>query len=288
MSTNYPTSIDDGTTLPNPTGANTLNSPDHAAEHANVNDAVKAVETKLGTGASTAASGQVLRGTGSGASAFGQLVLSTDVATFSSGDLHGALSDETGTGLAVFGTTPTLSTPKVDTINESTPGNGTTIGGVNIKSGALNTNNSVVTANITNAAVTPDKLGTGAGRAVILTSETTTSSSFTDLATPGPAVTVTIGANGLALVILACQCSNGTISDYAVMGFAASGANTIAASLQRALVNKAAAAADDKAMSWSYLATGLSSGSTTFTAKYEIVTGGTATFVNRYISVIPL
>lgn len=39
-----------------------------------------------------------------------QLVLSTDLATFSSADLSGRLTDETGTGAVVFDTTPTFTT----------------------------------------------------------------------------------------------------------------------------------------------------------------------------------
>lgn len=47
---------------------------------------------------------------------------------------------------------PTLTT---DTISEYTAANGVTVDGLNIKDGKLNTNNSVVTANITAASVTP-------------------------------------------------------------------------------------------------------------------------------------
>lgn len=45
-----------------------------------------------------------------------------------------------------------------DTINENTSANGVTIDGLSIKDSKLNTNNSVVTANITDGAVTPEKL----------------------------------------------------------------------------------------------------------------------------------
>lgn len=53
----------------------------------------------------------------------------------------------------------------VDSIAEHTVGNGVTIASMNIKSGKLNTNNSVVTTNITDGAITPAKLisGTGSG-----------------------------------------------------------------------------------------------------------------------------
>jgi len=50
MATNYPTSLDSFT---NPTSSSTLNSPSHAAQHANANDAIEAIETKLGVGAHT-------------------------------------------------------------------------------------------------------------------------------------------------------------------------------------------------------------------------------------------
>lgn len=46
MATNYPTSID---TFTNPAGTATLASPDHASQHTNINDAVAAIETELGT-----------------------------------------------------------------------------------------------------------------------------------------------------------------------------------------------------------------------------------------------
>lgn len=49
---------------------------------------------------------------------------------------------------------PTLT---VDTVNEFTSANGVTVDGLNIKDSKLNTNNSVVTANITDANITPSK-----------------------------------------------------------------------------------------------------------------------------------
>lgn len=45
MPTNYPTSLD---TLTNPNGSNQLSSPSHAAQHANANDAIEAIESTLG------------------------------------------------------------------------------------------------------------------------------------------------------------------------------------------------------------------------------------------------
>lgn len=53
MASNYPTSLDSFT---NPTANDSLNSPSHALQHANANDAIEAIEAKLGIGASTAGS----------------------------------------------------------------------------------------------------------------------------------------------------------------------------------------------------------------------------------------
>jgi hypothetical protein len=135
MSTNYPAAKDDNTTLPNPTGSSYQSNPDHGTQHANANDAIKALETKLGIGnTSPSSTGLLLVPTGAGTTAWSQLT---------SAQLAATLTDETGTGSAVFANTPTLVTPKADTINEATLNNGVTVGGVNFKSGAITTANSV-------------------------------------------------------------------------------------------------------------------------------------------------
>ena len=71
MSTDFPTSID---AMANPATTDYLDDPSHADQHANANDAIEALEAKLGIGASTATANKVLRGTGAGATAFGQIV----------------------------------------------------------------------------------------------------------------------------------------------------------------------------------------------------------------------
>ncbi len=60
MASNFPTSLDNFT---NPSSGNTLDSPSHSLQHSDINDAVEALEAKLGIGASpagSATSGQVL------------------------------------------------------------------------------------------------------------------------------------------------------------------------------------------------------------------------------------
>lgn len=49
MATNFPGSLD---TLTNPTSGDSLNSPSHSAQHANVNDAVEALQAKVGVDSS--------------------------------------------------------------------------------------------------------------------------------------------------------------------------------------------------------------------------------------------
>ena len=152
MSTVFPGAVD---AFSNPAGTDTLGALSHAAQHANVNDAVEAVEAKLGTGASVAASGKLLVGTGAGASAWtkdaptGTIVGTSDAQT---------LTNKTLTSPTI--NTPTINNPNLntDSISEFTAANGVTVDGLNIKDGKLNTNNSVVTANITPLAVTAAKI----------------------------------------------------------------------------------------------------------------------------------
>ena len=53
MATNFPTSLD---SLTNPTSSDSLNSPSHSAQHANVNDAVEALQAKVGIDSSAVTS----------------------------------------------------------------------------------------------------------------------------------------------------------------------------------------------------------------------------------------
>lgn len=147
----------------------------------------------------------------------------------------------------------------------------------------------ITTAMITNASVTADKLGLAGNRAAVATSQATSSTTYVDLATAGPSVTVTIGANGQALIIIACIGVNST-SGYVDMSFDISGANTISAATNGATNNRRLYwfGTEDGKLHYSTLFTGLTPGSTTFKAQYRAVSAGTATFSGREISVIPL
>lgn len=106
----FPTDIP-SFTAPDP--AKTLDQDNHTQRHADEEDSLVGVTTKVGTGASTPTAGKVLRGDGTGTSSWGQVDISTDVAAFASSALRAVLTDETGTGSAVFGTSPTIATPAI-------------------------------------------------------------------------------------------------------------------------------------------------------------------------------
>lgn len=118
---------------------------------------ITAIATKIGTGASTPTAGKVLRASGVGTSVWGAVDITADI----TGILpiaNGGTGQANLTSLTL--TTPTITNPTltVNTIAEHTAANGVTIDSLNIKDGKLNTNDSVVTSNITDDAVTAPKL----------------------------------------------------------------------------------------------------------------------------------
>jgi len=119
-----------------------------------------------------------------------------------------------------------------------------------------------------------------AATAVVATAQTTSSSSYTDLATPGPAVTVTTGTS--ALVTLTA--SIGALASDCFMAFGISGATTVGPTDTQAL---RVLLLLNIQSSVTYLVTGLTEGSNTFTAKYRKPGGVNCTFANRNIIVIP-
>jgi hypothetical protein len=93
MTTAYPGALD---AYGDPTGGQVQGSttPTHSAHHKNHNDAIEAIEAKLGIGASAAAANTVLRGTGAGASAFGQ-VQAADIVAGAVSTVQGAVGTTT-------------------------------------------------------------------------------------------------------------------------------------------------------------------------------------------------
>lgn len=138
-------------------------------------------------------------------------------------------------------------------------------------------------------------LGLTARGATVAASQNTTSTTYVNLATTGPAVTVTIGASARVQIILSAVAT--AFNDITVggllggaMGFDASGANTATAADSQALffgIELAANKGSDFGASRLVLLEGLNPGSTTFTAKYRN-RGLSCNFRDRHIFVMPL
>lgn len=123
--------------------------------------------------------------------------------------------------------------------------------------------------------------------AFIATNETTASTTFVDLTTAGPSVTVTTGTT--ALVMVSSDMSSNTAGAFAQTGYAISGATTLASSLDRATSIRTPIANYGMNATLAVYQTALTAGSNTFKAQYTTSSGGgTAAFQNRRISVIPL
>jgi len=122
----------------------------------------------------------------------------------------------------------------------------------------------------------------------VLTSQSTTSTTYTDLATVGPTVTLTTGTS-----VIVCITSNmsdvGNTAGFFRASFDVSGATTRAASDDEALVVAGTNIAGDpfSTLSRTVVITGLTAGSNVFTMKYKTASG-TAGFSSRNIVVIPL
>lgn len=154
-----------------------------------------------------------------------------------------------------------------DNLLETAPAKATAAGQLMVSSGV----NAI-------AARTPNRQTNG-------TAQSTASLTYVDLATVGPAITVTTGTS--ALVITSSAIGNGTAGGGGLMSFAVSGASTIAASDDRALRSLSSTASATDTLSKVHMQIGLTAGSNTFTAKYAACIGGTATFQFRELCVIP-
>lgn len=136
MATNFPTSIDDGTSLPYPSSTDDLSSPNLAAGQGNQNDAVIAVETKVGTGSAsqTPTAGYILRSTTDGESTWD-------------------LSYPTSATLVGLTDTQTLTNKTIDAANNTI----TNLSGSDIASGTITStqiaNNTITSTNIDAASV---------------------------------------------------------------------------------------------------------------------------------------
>lgn len=119
----------------------------------------------------------------------------------------------------------------------------------------------------------------------VLTSETTSSTSYTALTT-AQAITCTTGTQ--ALVIITAQFTNATVGNQSTMSYAISGASTVAISDNWGLTMTAAVSNAFVTASRLYLHKSLTAGANTFTCQFKSSAATAANFRNRLITVIPL
>lgn len=110
--------------------------------------------------------------------------------------------------------------------------------------------------------------------ATVAAIEGTTSTTPTDLTTPGPAVAVQVGSTGKMIVAVYANFDNSTAGAASYVGFALSGASTVAATPDRALMMNAPFGSNFFSLGESILQTALNPGLTTVTAKYWVGSGG--------------
>jgi hypothetical protein len=180
------------------------------------------------------------------------------------------------------GIQPTLLTTKGDIIVAT--GNATLV-----RQG-VGTNGQVLTADSTQADgviwSTPASSSPANAAAYVGANESTTSTSFTALATAGPAVTLTTGTK--AFLILSSRMEGTSTATRGYMSYAVSGATTIAANEGRAQELKVVADQFIDQKSFGILITGLTAGSNTFTAQYKSQTGSIVYYTERRLAVIDM
>lgn len=207
-----------------------------------------------------------------------------------SGDITGVTA---GTGLTGGGTSGavTLTNDMATTI--------TAAGDIVVGTGSgtydnlpIGTTGQVLTADTT---VSPYKVkwatagGGGAtfttGSDTVTTGQTTSSSSFTDLTTVGPTVTLTTGTK--ALIMLTVQLDNQAANRQGTASIEISGASSVSPSDGPAFHIFSSSNTAVQATT-TYIVTGLTAGSNTFKVKYKAAGSTTVNFGERRLSVIDL
>jgi hypothetical protein len=120
----------------------------------------------------------------------------------------------------------------------------------------------------------------------VTTNQSTTSTSYADLATVGPAVSLVLASGQKALINVSARAVHSAGGTQAAVGsFAVSGAATIAAAdVDGFETNALTTTTNSRATIFTAGATG----TFTFTMKYKVINGGTGSFFNRRISAVAL
>lgn len=167
-------------------------------------------------------------------------------------------------------------TPATTPVNPTTPANSIALGFVNVSAAA--------TA-VGNGDIGDLRVGCSIGlrsndhvSGYVPTSESTTSNAYTDLATVGPSGSLFVPNSGKVRLVLSASLLPST-SDYCQMGWVASGTNTLGTSNKALIIGNAGNI--NPLVGVEFVITGLTSGLTTFTAKYRSGFGASANFSER-------
>ena len=158
MATNYPTSLDNSTSLPYPNSTSARNAPSLAGGQDNQNDSLIAIQTKLGIGSSTPTSGKFLTGTGTGTSSWANTVPAGTVVGTSDSQ---TLTNKTLTSPTISSPTITNATISTDLITGYTTSNTGTVYGIPITTGVINTAGTINGASLVANSVTNASILTG-------------------------------------------------------------------------------------------------------------------------------
>jgi C1q domain len=134
MAANFPGSIDNGSSLPNPAAGNFTNSPSLSNIDSQQNSAIIAIESKLGTGASTPTNNTFLVGNGTGTSAWSNTVPAGTVVGTSDSQ---TLTNKTLTSPTITSPTITNATISTDTITGFSSSTSGSIFGITVTSGTI-------------------------------------------------------------------------------------------------------------------------------------------------------
>lgn len=160
-----------------------------------------------------------------------------------------------------------LNTNLRDNLNQTTPALASAAGQIFVSTAA----NAV-------AARTP-------GEAQVFTAETSASTTYGDLTTVGPAVTVTTGTK--AIVFVTAWVSNSSVNGQSLMSYRVSGATTVGENDNFAMRWTSATASAAGRCTAVTFHTGLTAGSNVFTGSYRVLSG-TGSWADRRLMVIPL
>ena len=164
MATNYPTSLETTTELAEPTATTDLNEAgyEHATLHVNVHQAVRALEGKVGTGASTSVANTVMAGNGTGTSEWSASPTVSGTMTATTGFVGDLTGDVTGN---VSGTAATVTGAAQANIPSTGTLTGLTMGGA-----IAMADNAITTPEFTDYAETVNTIGdTAASQSIDIT-----------------------------------------------------------------------------------------------------------------------